>query len=97
MTASPFIGLNAVTFTLRVGLVVLAATLAVSVPNFGFLVAIMGAVTTMLVSFILPTTFFMVVHWEELTTMQFGMCVGILVLGVIGMAIGLYNTLVVGV
>ena len=97
VTASPFIGLNAVTFALRLGLVVLAATLAVSVPNFGFLVAIMGAVTTMLVSFILPTTFFMVVHWEEMTKVQMIMCCGILVLGVVGMAIGLYNTLVVGV
>merc|ERR1711981_180191 len=52
----------------RLGLVLCAALLAVSVPNFGFVVALMGAFTTMLVSFILPTAFYLAVHRDTLTT-----------------------------
>ena len=94
---SPFIGLNGVTLTLRVGLVALAAVLAVTVPNFGFLVALMGAVTTMLVSFILPTAFYMMVHWSQISRLQTALCSGIILLGLVGMGIGLYDTLFEGV
>ena len=61
-----FIGLTPLTLTMRIGLAVLAATLAVSVPNFGFVVALMGAFTTMLVSFILPAAFYLAVEWHVL-------------------------------
>lgn len=95
---SIFIGLNTLTFSLRVGLVLLAAFLAVSVPNFGFLVALMGCVTTMLVSFILPTAFYLQVHWRSgLSVPTLVGCFGILLLGFVGMGIGLYNTLVAGI
>ena len=95
--SSIFIGLNALTLALRVGLVALAATIAVTVPNFGFLVALMGAVTTMLVSFILPALFYAIVHWEGLGMGDLWLCGGIVMLGLLGMGIGLYNTLVVGI
>lgn len=77
----------------RVGLVLVAATLAVSVPNFGFVVALMGAFTTMLVSFLLPTAFFMAVFWSELSPLHLGLCAGVLAVGFLGMAVGLVNTL----
>ncbi|KAL1511985.1 hypothetical protein AB1Y20_005261 [Prymnesium parvum] len=77
----------------RVALVGGAAFLAVSVPNFGFVVGLMGAFTTMLVSFILPTAFFITVHWETLTRVQLGLCAGVIILGFAGMAVGLANTL----
>ena len=32
------------------------------IPNFGLLVALMGSVTTMLVSYLLPTVFYLCVH-----------------------------------
>ena len=76
-----------------VGLVVLAASLAVSVPNFGFVVALMGAFTTMLVSFILPTVFFLKVRWDELSRLKIFLCLAVLLLGFVGMAVGLENTL----
>lgn len=94
---SIFIGLSYLTFSLRVGLVVLAAVLAVTVPNFGFIVALMGAVTTMLVSFILPTAFYVLVHWGELNTPTLVMCALVVLLGFVGMVIGLHNTLYEGV
>ena len=77
----------------RLGLVLCAALLAVSVPNFGFVVALMGAFTTMLVSFILPTAFYLAVHRDTLTTADAALCVAILCLGFGGMAVGLSNTL----
>ena len=77
----------------RIGLVVVAATLAVSVPNFGFVVALMGSFTTMLVSFILPTAFFLIVRWHALSTLRIVLCIGVLLIGFAGMAVGLTNTL----
>jgi amino acid permease len=77
----------------RIGLVIVAAILAVSVPNFGFVVALMGAFTTMLVSFILPTAFFLKVRAHALNRLQKALCVGTLLIGFAGMAIGLTNTL----
>ena len=78
---------------IRVALVVGAAILAVSVPNFGFVVALMGAFTTMLVSFILPTAFFLRVRWGSLSRLQVTLCVGVLLVGFAGMFVGLVNTL----
>ena len=80
-------------FFVRVALVLLAATLAVSLPNFGFVVALMGAFTTMLVSFILPAVFFLLVHWRQLSWLRVGLCAGVVLLGFAGMAVGLANTL----
>ena len=77
----------------RVALVVGAATLAVSLPNFGFVVALMGAFTTMLVSFILPAVFFLAVHWRALSWLRMALCAGVVLLGFAGMAVGLTNTL----
>ena len=57
----------------------------------------MGAVTTMLVSFILPTAFYVQVHWDELRTSTLVMCALVVLLGFVGMAIGLYNTVYEGV
>ena len=78
---------------IRLALVVGAAFLAVSVPNFGFVVALMGAFTTMLVSFILPTAFYMAVHYETLSKLHAALCAAVVLLGFAGMAIGLSNTL----
>ena len=47
----------------------------------------------MLVSFQLPTTFFMAVFWAELSPLRLGLCVGVLLVGFFGMAVGLVNTL----
>ena len=77
----------------RLALVVGAATLAVSVPNFGFVVALMGAFTTMLVSFILPTAFYLAVHWDGLSRISIFLCAAVILLGFAGMFVGLYNTL----
>lgn len=78
---------------IRVALVVGAAVLSVSVPNFGFVVALMGSFTTMLVSFILPTVFFVLVHWDTLTRVQGILCALVLCVGVVGMGVGLVNTI----
>jgi len=49
----------------------------------------MGAVTTMLISFILPTVFYLYTHWAEVTRLKVGLCSCIIATGVGGMAIGM--------
>ena len=58
-----------------------------------YVVALMGAFTTMLVSFILPTAFFLASTWGRLPLVQTALCIGVLILGFAGMYIGLANTL----
>ena len=53
----------------------------------------MGAVTTMLISFILPTLFYLIVRWHSLSYPVLIGCFSILLVGVIGMYLGLQTTL----
>ena len=80
-------------FLLRVALVALSGVLALTVPNFAFMVSLLGSVTTMLISFILPTLFFVSIHWWELTRMHIFLCACVLAVGGVGMAVGLANAL----
>ena len=47
----------------------------------------------MLVSFILPTAFYLAVHWQTISRLHAALCGLVLVLGFAGMVIGLANTL----
>jgi len=78
---------------LRIGLVVVAFFVAVCVPNFGFVVALMGAFTTMLISFILPVAFYMYACWGRLGPLA--ICANSLVIavGFLGMVTGVQSTL----
>ena len=71
----------------------MAAALAVSVPNFGFVVALMGAFTTMLVSFILPVAFYLYACRATLGPLAVGANALIIVIGLIGMVVGVQSTL----
>ena len=51
----------------------------------------------MLVSFILPTAFYLQVHWEDLGLAHKVCCGLVILLGMVGMVIGLHNTLAEGV
>ena len=50
-----------------------------------------------LVSFILPTAFYLQVHWEDLGLAHKVCCGLVILLGMVGMVIGLHNTLAEGV
>ena len=77
----------------RIGVVTAAAALAAVVPNFGFVVSLLGAVTTMLLCFILPTAFYLQLHRAELSTVNKLLSLSIIFVGLVGMVVGLQNTL----
>ena len=84
---------SATSLRIRVALVVGAAALAVTVPNFGFVVSLMGAFTTMLVSFILPVAFYLYACRATLGPLAVGANALIIVIGLIGMVVGVQSTL----
>ena len=81
------------TWAIKALLMIIAALLAVTVPNFGFLVSMMGAVTCMLISFILPVMCNIVVHRQQLSTLGLASNIAIVLLGLVGMAVGVQSTL----
>lgn len=80
-------------FALRVSLMIIAFIVAVSVPNFGFAVSLMGAFTTMLISFILPVVFYLCACWAQLSHVAIVVNVGIILFGFVGMVVGVQSTL----
>lgn len=91
--ASPFAKLNWTTLFVRLGVAMGAGLLAISVPDFGLVVELMGAVTTMLISFILPAAFYTAVHWRTMTTLEAVACSALVLVGFSGMALGLQSSL----
>lgn len=85
--------LSAAQFSLRLGLVAVAFVVAVAVPNFGFVVSLMGAFTTMLVSFILPVAFYLYACRATLGPLAVGANALIIVVGFVGMLVGVQSTL----
>ena len=81
---------------IKLGLVCLAAVLSLSVPNFGFVVALIGAFTCMLISLILPTLCHVAVHYAQLSYAALLADGAIVVVGLVGMVIGVQSTLAGG-
>ena len=69
------------------------AAAAAAVPNFGFVVSLMGAFTTMLISFILPVAFYLYACRDELGTLAVVANVLIIIVGFVGMVVGVQSTL----
>lgn len=86
----PFDG---VSLAIKICMMVAAALIALSVPNFGFIVALMGAFTCMLISFILPVLCNIAVHREDLSTLGIVLNVCIVLVGLVGMVVGVQSTL----
>jgi len=80
----------------RVSVVTCAALLAIVIPNFGFVVGLLGAFSSMLISFILPAAFYLHVHYAELDDCRKAACALIVVVGIVGSIVGVQNTLANG-
>jgi amino acid permease len=80
----------------RVSVAASAVLLAISIPNFGFVVGLLGAFSSMLISFILPAAFYLHVHWSSLGAGSTMLCISIVIVGFVGMFVGLRNTLANG-
>jgi amino acid permease len=77
-------------------LLALAACLAVSVPNFGYVVSLMGAVTCMVMSFILPAACNLTVHWRVYGRPTLALNGLVVLIGIGGMVLGVQSTLARG-
>jgi len=78
---------------IKVSLLILAAVIAVSVPNFGYVVSIIGAITCMLMSFILPAACNVIVHWHLYASHVLLLNGLIICLGFAGMVVGVQSTI----
>ena len=84
---------DAITLSIKALLMAIAALLALTVPNFGFIVALIGAFTCMLISLILPTLCNLAVHWGELSSCALLLNFAIVAVGCVGMVVGVRATL----
>lgn len=90
-------GVDGLVHTLiKAGLLGLAALLAISVPNFGYVVSLMGSVTCMVMSFILPAACNLIVHHHTHGVLSLAFNVAIIGVGLIGMVAGVQSTLAQG-
>ena len=65
-------------------------------PNFGYVVSLMGAVTCMVMSFILPAACNLVVHRHTQGSASLALNVSIIGVGLVGMVAGVQSTLAQG-
>jgi vesicular inhibitory amino acid transporter len=84
---------DATTLAIKVVMMALAGLVALTVPNFGFIVALIGAFTCMLISLILPTLCNLAVHGRELSTCAILLNVAIVAMGFVGMVAGVRSIL----
>ncbi|CAH1445746.1 unnamed protein product [Lactuca virosa] len=79
--------------TLRIALVASSVCIALSIPFFGLVMALMGSVLCILVSLILPSLCFLMISGSKATTTQIGLSICIMVLGIVCMVVGTYSSL----
>ncbi|KAI3507502.1 hypothetical protein L1887_22489 [Cichorium endivia] len=79
--------------TLRLALVASSVAIALSLPFFGLVMALMGSVLCILVSLILPSLCFLRIIGSKATTTQIFLSICIMVLGFICMVMGTYSSL----
>ena len=87
---------DAATLAIKGTMMGLAGAVALAVPNFGFVVALIGAFTCMLISLLLPTFCNLAVHGRELSPSSLLLHAAIMVTGGIGMVVGVRSTLEAG-
>lgn len=76
--------MTAIELASRVSVAASAVLLAISIPNFGFVVGLLGAFSSMLISFILPAAFYLHVHWSSLGAGSTMLCISIAIVGFVG-------------
>ena len=84
---------DAISLAIKAFMMGLAGVLATTVPNFGVLVAFIGAFTCMLISFILPTLCNIAVHRKQLSPLMLALNGLIVLIGFVGMFVGVQSTL----
>ena len=76
--------------SLRLMLVLLSVSVAVMVPEFSLLMAVVGSVSAVALVLVFPALFHMRLKQDELTSVGYAVDVGIIVLGVLSTSFGLF-------
>lgn len=78
---------------IRTGLVFSTLVIGLSVPFFGLVMSLIGSLLTMLVTLILPCVCYLRILRGKVTRIQAGLCIMIIVVGVVCSSVGTYSAL----
>ncbi|KAA8534415.1 hypothetical protein F0562_031932 [Nyssa sinensis] len=78
---------------IRTALVISTLLVALTIPFFGLVMALIGSLLTMLVTLILPCACFLSILREKVTRFQGSVCILIIAVGVVSSAFGTYSAL----
>ncbi|XP_059666050.1 amino acid transporter AVT1C-like [Cornus florida] len=76
---------------IRTALVISVLIVALSIPFFGLVMALIGSLLTMLVTLILPCACFLSIFGKKVTRFQGSLCVLIIAVGIVSSSIGTYS------
>lgn len=80
-----------ISFIIRTSLVISTVAVALSIPFFGFVMALIGSLLTMLVSLILPCACYMSIVGKKITKIETTICILIIAVGIVSSTIGTYS------
>ncbi|KAL5069471.1 hypothetical protein RYX36_020358 [Vicia faba] len=78
---------------IRTGLVFSTLVIGLSVPFFGLVMSLIGSLLTMLVTLILPCVCYLRILRGKVTRLQSGLCIAIIIVGVVCSSVGTYSAL----
>ncbi|CAL5209191.1 unnamed protein product [Lathyrus oleraceus] len=78
---------------IRTGLVFSTLVIGLSVPFFGLVMSLIGSLLTMIVSLILPCVCYLRILRGKVTRLHSGLCVSIIIIGVVCSSVGTYSAL----
>lgn len=80
-----------ISFIIRTGLVISTLIVALSIPFFGYVMALIGSLLTMLVALILPCACYISIAGKKITKLELILCIFIMVVGLVSAIIGTYS------
>ncbi|KAI3750330.1 hypothetical protein L2E82_20964 [Cichorium intybus] len=78
---------------LRTALVLSTVFVAISIPFFGAVMALMGSLLCVMVAIVMPALCFLKIQGSKATTTQIGLSISIIVVGIISALVGTYSSL----
>ncbi|KAI3988471.1 hypothetical protein MKX01_026285 [Papaver californicum] len=84
---------HSVSVFIRTALVVSTLAVALTIPFFGFVMALIGSILTMLVAFIFPCACYLSIRHGQLSRLEIVSCISILLMGVACSIIGSYSSI----
>lgn len=82
-----------ISIVIRTSLVMSTLVVALSIPFFGFVMALIGSLLTMLVALIFPCACYMSIAGRKITRLQTGLCILIIIVGIVSSSVGSYSAI----